>query len=415
MEELYAGFFSRTFGSVLKSAVINLPIFLSNVEEVFVMSKIILATNYMKGSLSAVEAANIIEKAALEADNELETTKIPVADGGDGMLEAVKLYTDFEEKAYLISDPLCRKIFAKYLIINDNGEKTAIIESARACGLNLLKSEEYNPLKTTTFGVGELINQALEDNCKKIIVTIGGSSTNDGGAGILQASGIKLLDKNKNPIPQGGGGLEKLDFIDVSGLNPKLKDVKILVACDVENPLCGKNGASYVYAPQKGATFDRLKILDDNLSRFADITAKTTGNDYRNFPGTGAAGGISFGLKSFLNARLISGFDMIAGISNLEEKIKTADVVITTEGRFDSQTLCGKAPFKVAEIAKKYNVPVYVIAGSVEKNLDLKNSGITGIACLTNESVTVKNSMQNPAYYLENTANRLFKHLSNKL
>ena len=373
--------------------------------------KILLATNYLKGSLSAIEAANIIEKAALKVDKEIQIEKIPIADGGDGTLDAIKLYTDFEEKISQVSDPLGRKVSAKWLVINDNEEKTAIIEAAQACGLSLLKPEEYNPLKTTTFGVGELINQAVENNCKKIIITVGGSSTNDGGAGILQALGIKLLDKNNNPIPQGGEGLKNLESIDISGLNPKLKDVKILVACDVKNPLCGKNGASFVYAPQKGANTEQIEILDKNLSKFADITEKTIGHDYRNLEGTGAAGGISFALKSFLNAELINGFSFIADISKLEEKIKGSDFVITTEGRLDSQTLEGKAPFQVAQLAKKYNVPTIIIVGSVENDINLKNSGITKVFSMTNETISVAESVKNASILLENTAKRVFSFL----
>jgi len=373
--------------------------------------KILLATNYLKGSLSAIEAANIIEKAALKVDKEIQIEKIPIADGGDGTLDAIKLYTDFEEKISQVSDPLGRKVSAKWLVINDNEEKTAIIEAAQACGLSLLKPEEYNPLKTTTFGVGELINQAVENNCKKIIITVGGSSTNDGGAGILQALGIKLLDKNNNPIPQGGEGLKNLESIDISGLNPKLKDVKILVACDVKNPLCGKNGASFVYAPQKGANTEQIEILDKNLSKFADITEKTIGHDYRNLEGTGAAGGISFALKSFLNAELINGFSFIADISKLEEKIKDSDFVITTEGRLDSQTLAGKAPFQVAQLAKKYNIPTIIIAGSVENGLNIENSGIKKVFSITNESISQEDSIKNASYHLENTARQAINTL----
>ncbi|HBG49836.1 MAG TPA: glycerate kinase [Cyanobacteria bacterium UBA9971] len=373
--------------------------------------KILLATNYMKGSLSAVDATNIIKKAALTVDKEIQIEKIPIADGGDGTLDAIKLYTDYEERTSQVSDPLGRRIQAKWLIIKDNGEKTAIIEAAQACGLSLLKPEEYNPLKTTTFGVGELINQAVENNCKKIIITVGGSSTNDDGSGILQALGIKLLDKDNNSIPKGGEGLKNLVSIDISGLNPKLKDVKILVACDVKNPLCGKNGASYVYAPQKGANPEQVEFLDKNLSEFADLTTKTTGNDYRNIQGTGAAGGISFALKSFLNAELIDGFSFIADISKLEDKIKNSDFVITTEGRLDSQTLEGKAPFQVAQLAKKYNVPTIIIAGSVENDINLKNSGITKVFSMTNETVSVEESVKNASILLENTAKRVFSFL----
>lgn len=376
--------------------------------------KILLATNYLKGSLSAIETANIIEKAALKDDKEIKITKVPIADGGDGTLDAIKLYTNFEEKTAIVTDPLGRKVPAGWLIINYKNEKTAVIEATKACGLSLLKPEEYNPLKTTTFGVGELINQAVESHCKKIILTIGGSSTNDGGAGILQALGIKLLDKNNNTIQLGGEGLENLEKIDVSGLNPKLKDVKIFVACDVENPLCGKNGASYVYAPQKGATYEQTKILDENLSHFADVTRKITGKDFREFPGAGAAGGISFGLKSFLNTELIKGFDFIAEISKLEEKIKESDFVITTEGRFDSQSLSGKAPFKVAQLAKKNNIPVILIAGSVEKDINLSNTGILKAFSLKDETVSLEDSIKNAPTLLENLIPQVLSFIKSK-
>ena len=376
--------------------------------------KILLATNYLKGSLSAIEAANIIEKAALSVDKEIIIKKIPIADGGDGTLDAIKLYTDFEEKISFVSDPLGRNISAKWLIINHNEEKIAVIEAAQACGLSLLKQEEYNPLKTTTFGVGELINQAVESNCEKIIITIGGSSTNDGGAGILQALGIKLLYKKNNPVSQGAEGLINLKSIDISGLNPKLKDVKIFVACDVKNPLCGKNGASFVFAQQKGANNQQIKLLDDILSVFADITTKTIGHDYRNLPGAGAAGGISFAMKSFLNAELTDGFKFIANLSDLEEKIKASDVVITTEGRLDSQTLQGKAPFQVAMLAKKNNIPAIIITGSAQNDLNLENSGITAVFQMTGKSISQEESIKNASYFLEKTAIQVIKHIKSK-
>ena len=376
--------------------------------------KILLATNYLKGSLSAIEAANIIEKAALSVDKEIIIKKIPIADGGDGTLDAIKLYTDFEEKISFVSDPLGRNISAKWLIINHNEEKIAVIEAAQACGLSLLKQEEYNPLKTTTFGVGELINQAVESNCEKIIITIGGSSTNDGGAGILQAIGIKLLDKKKNPVSQGAEGLINLKSIDISGLNPKLKDVKIFVACDVKNPLCGKNGASFVFAQQKGANNQQIKLLDDILSVFADITTKTIGHDYRNLPGAGAAGGISFAMKSFLNAELTDGFKFIANLSDLEEKIKASDVVITTEGRLDSQTLQGKAPFQVAMLAKKNNIPAIIITGSAQNDLNLENSGITAVFQMTGKSISQEESIKNASYFLKMITIQVIKHIKSK-
>lgn len=373
--------------------------------------KILIASNFFKGSLSAIEAANIIEEAVISEDSTINICKIPIADGGDGTLDAIKLYTNYEEKIETVSNPLNKKVSAKWLLINARKEKTAIIEIALACGLNLLTPDEYNPLITTTFGVGELINKALENNCKKIIITLGGSSTNDGGAGMLQALGVELLDKDKNPVNKGGGELINIKYIDLSNLNPALKNVKIIAACDVNNPLCGKNGASHIYASQKGANNEQIKLLDNNLSKFADLTIQTTGFDFKNMSGAGAAGGLGFALKSFLNAELIEGFDLIADISQLEEKIKTSNAVITTEGCFDSQTLSGKAPIRVANIARKYNIPTIIIAGSIKKDFDYTNSGILAAFSLSDDTVTLEESIRNAPSLLKKTSTKALKLL----
>jgi len=371
--------------------------------------KILIATNFFKGSLSAIEAAEIIEKGILKTDNSIKVVKIPIADGGDGTLEAICNCTECKEILSKVNGPLIEKVDAKWLILEQADEKTAVIEGAQANGLSLIAPEQYNPLLTTTYGIGELIKQALDNECKKIYVTIGGSSTNDGGVGLLQALGASFLDKYKNEIAFGGGNIKNLKSIEFSKMDERLKDTKIIVACDVNNPLCGVNGASAVYGPQKGASEDDVKILDTNLTLLADITAQKFGKDYRNYPGTGAAGGIGFALKAFLNAELIPGFQLVAELSNMEEKMKAANLVITTEGKLDSQSLSGKAPYQVAQMAKKYNIPTIVIAGAVERNIDVQKAGITAAFCIADGPVTLKDSINNASELLLNITKQIMK------
>ncbi len=363
--------------------------------------KILVATNYFKGSLSAVQAAEIIEQGIKEVDSSIEVIKNPIADGGDGTLEAICACTECREIISPVNGPLDQTVEAKWLII-EHDKKTAVIEGAQANGLSLLKPEEYNPLKTTTYGIGELIKLALDNNCKNIYVTIGGSSTNDGGVGMLQALGVSFKDKNGKEINRGGGELNNIETIDLSNIDNRLKQIQINVACDVENPLCGSNGASVVYGQQKGATPEMVKLLDSNLSHFAEVTEKTIGTDIRNYPGTGAAGGIGFALKAFLSAELINGFRFVCYLSGLNEKIKGADLVITTEGRLDNQSLSGKAPYQMAQISKNNNIPTIVIAGAVERHLNLEHTGIVSVFSIADGPVTLDDSMKNADYLLKN-------------
>lgn len=368
--------------------------------------KILLATNALKGSLSSTKVAETIQQALLNTDKTINTIISPVADGGDGTLEAISYCTPITKKTSNISGPLGQPVLAEWLLIEDN-PKTAIIEALQANGLILLKPEEYNPLLTTTFGVGEIIREALDNNCEKIILTIGGSSTNDAGAGILQALGIKLLDSNNQELKHGGEALLNLEKIELTDIDARLKSTKLIVACDVKNPLCGNNGASYVYGPQKGASRKDVELLDKSLSHFADITQKTIQNDFRDFSGTGAGGGIAFALKSFFDAEITSGFDLISDITNLEEKIKLADIVITSEGRLDSQSLSGKATYKMAQLCKKYDKKIIVIAGSLERNLNLKLFNIDAALSLADGPIDLEDSIQNSEYLLYNLTQQI--------
>jgi len=366
--------------------------------------KILVAANFFKGSLSAIKAAEIIKDSILKIDKTTDVVTIPVADGGDGTLDAIEYFASCREMYAQITGPLGQRISARWLRLNDN---TAVIEGAQANGLSLLKPEEYNPLATTTYGIGELITRALDEECKKIYVTIGGSSTNDGGVGIIHALGGKFSDINGEDISFGGGSLQNLYSIDLSGLDKRLEQTEIICASDVDNPLCGENGASFVYAPQKGAAPETVKRLEKGLKKLADITGKTTGRDYRDYPGAGAAGGIGFALKSFLGADIIPGFDFIAGLSGMQEKIKSADIVITTEGRLDSQTLRGKAPYQVVKMAKKHGIPVVVLAGSIERGLDIQKAGITSAFSIADGPISLEDTLNNAGQLLAITTKQV--------
>ncbi|MGD9581980.1 MAG: glycerate kinase [Vampirovibrionia bacterium] len=369
--------------------------------------KILLATNFLKGSLSAIETANCLKKGILSVDNKTEIEIIPIADGGDGTIEAIKYCSDYTEIVSIVCGPLEQEVAAKWLILNINNEKVAIIEGAQANGLSILRPDEYNPLKATSYGIGQLVLSALEHECSKIYVTIGGSATNDCGIGIIQALGGKFLDKDSEEIKKGGEGLENLESIDLTGLDKRLNTTKLIVACDVDNPLCGPNGASAVYGPQKGATPELVEYLDKNLSHVADLVAENINNDLRDYPGVGAAGGIGFAFKAILNATLTPGFDLVAELSSMKKKIKSADIVITSEGRLDSQSLSGKAPYQIAKLANEHNIPTIVIAGSVEKKLDLSYTNIKAALSITDGPLSLEEARKNASYLGENCGRQI--------
>ncbi len=330
---------------------------------------ILIASDSFKDSLTSSEVANIIEESFKNVFSKAKIKKVSLADGGEGTVKTLIESDNGKLVELKVKDPLGREIDSYYGIIN-NG-KTAVIEMATASGLELLKKEERNPLKTSTYGVGELINHALENGVKEFILGIGGSATNDAGLGMLEALGVKFFDKNQDEIENLVQNMDKIDSFDITSLKEKFKNISIKVACDVKNPLCGENGASHVFGKQKGANEQMIMQLDKNLSHFAKVCEKTFNKVTQNIEGSGAAGGLGFALLTFLNAKLESGIDLIMKNVNLEDDIKKSDCVITGEGKIDKQTIEGKTPIGVARLAKKYDKKVIAIAGCVDDGYEV--------------------------------------------
>jgi len=335
--------------------------------------KIVVAPDSFKGSLTAVEVSDAIEQGIREVFPEAEIVKIPMADGGDGTVQCLVNATGGEILREKVTGPLGGEVLASYGILGD--KKTAVIEMAEASGLTLVPENQRNPLITTTYGTGQLIKAALDQGCRKMIIGIGGSATNDGGAGMLQALGVKLLNQEGKEVGFGGGELKKVFRIDTKYLDNRLSETKVLIASDVSNPLCGPKGAARVYGPQKGATPEIIEELDESLSYFAELIKRDLNKDVKDIPGAGAAGGLGASLMAFLDAELRPGIEIIVEIVKLEQAIKDADLVITGEGKIDSQTIYGKAPIGVAKIAKKYNIPVIAVAAIIgdDANIGYEN------------------------------------------
>ncbi|CAM3626113.1 Glycerate 2-kinase [Klebsiella variicola subsp. tropica] len=325
--------------------------------------KIVIAPDSYKESLSAAEVAQAIEKGFREIFPDAQYVSMPVADGGEGTVEAMIAATQGTEHSAWVTGPLGEKVEACWGMSGDG--VTAFIEMAAASGLGLVPPEKRNPLITTSRGTGELILQALAHGAKRIIIGIGGSATNDGGAGMMQALGARLCDAEGQEIGHGGGSLSRLSRIDLSAIDPRLRDGMIRVACDVTNPLVGERGASRIFGPQKGATETMIVELDRNLGHYADVIKALLQVDVKAIPGAGAAGGMGAALMALLNAELRSGIDIVTEALNLEEQILDCSLVVTGEGRIDSQSIHGKVPVGVARVAKKYRKPVIGIAGSL--------------------------------------------------
>jgi glycerate kinase len=331
--------------------------------------KIVVAPDSFKGSLTAVEVSDAIGQGVREIFPEAEIVKIPMADGGDGTVQCLVNDTGGEILRKKVIGPLGDEVLASYGILGD--KKTAVIEMAEASGLTLVPENKRNPLITTTYGTGQLIKAALDQGCRKMIIGIGGSATNDGGAGMLQALGVKLLDREGKEIGFGGGELKEVFRIDTKYLDNRLSETKVLIASDVSNPLCGPKGAARIYGPQKGATPEIIEELDKSLAHFAEIIKRDLNKDVKDIPGAGAAGGLGASLMAFLDAELRPGIKIIIEVVKLEQAIKDADLVITGEGKIDSQTIYGKAPIGVAKIAKKYNIPVVAVAAIISDDADI--------------------------------------------
>ena len=327
--------------------------------------KVVIAIDSLKGSLSSMEAGMAIKDGILAAKPDAEVIVKPLADGGEGTTDALIEGMNGERIDLTVTGPMHTPVDAYYGYLKDTN--TAVMEMASAAGITLVPDSEKNPLLATSYGVGEMINDAIQRGCRNFIIGIGGSVTNDGGIGMLKALGVRFLDENGEDAGEGGQALAKIARIDVSGMNPLLKECHIQVACDVNNPLCGENGSTYVYGPQKGVTEDMKKTLDEAMAHFARVTSETLENDYMNIPGAGAAGGLGYAFLAYTGAALTPGIELILDAVGLEEELSGADVVVTGEGRLDFQTAMGKAPVGVARLAKKYNAKVIAFAGSVTK------------------------------------------------
>lgn len=327
--------------------------------------KVVIAIDSLKGSLSSMEAGTAIKDGILAAKPDAEVIVKPLADGGEGTTDALIEGMNGERIDLTVTGPMHTPVDAYYGYLKDTN--TAVMEMASAAGITLVPDSEKNPLLATSYGVGEMINDAIQRGCRNFIIGIGGSVTNDGGIGMLKALGVRFLDENGEDAGEGGQALAKVARIDVSGMNLLLKECHIQVACDVNNPLCGENGSTYVYGPQKGVTEDMKKTLDEAMAHFARVTSETLENDYMNTPGAGAAGGLGYAFLAYTGAALTPGIELILDAVGLEEELSGADVVVTGEGRLDFQTAMGKAPVGVARLAKKYNAKVIAFAGSVTK------------------------------------------------
>ena len=361
---------------------------------------IVIAIDSLKGSLTSLEAGKAIETGIKKVYSEAVTKVLPLADGGEGTVEALTLGMGGKLQSIEVTGPLGDKIRAQYGILSDG--KTAIVEMAAAAGITLVPDNERNPLYTTTYGVGEILLDAMHKGCRHFIIGIGGSATNDGGVGMLQALGYDMLDADDKPIPFGAAGLKTLCRIDDSKVTPELKDCSFRIACDVTNPLCGEKGCSAIYGPQKGASPEDIALMDKWMGDYARISKGKYSHADANAPGAGAAGGMGFAFLTYTNATLESGIEIVLAETKLEDHIAKADLVITGEGRLDGQTVMGKAPVGVARIAKKYNKPVLAFAGCVtpeatacnEHGIDAFFPILRGVVTLS-EAMEPKNARQN--------------------
>ena len=370
--------------------------------------KVVIAIDSFKGSLSSLEAGEAVKEAFLRRHKAGVAVVRPLADGGEGTVDAMALGLGGEIVRVSVSGPLGEKVEAKYCVVNGT---VAVIEMAAAAGITLVPPDKRDPRFTTTFGVGELVKCAIKRGCRSFIVGIGGSATNDGGAGMLSALGFDLLDKNGNRIAAGAKGLESLASISAKNVMPELSECSFRVACDVSNPLCGERGCSAVYGPQKGATPESVNTMDKALMKYAAITKSVFPDADPDYPGAGAAGGLGFAFRSFLGASLESGVNIILEETELEKHIADADLVVTGEGRLDSQTVMGKAPIGVARLAKKHGKRVIAFAGCVTDDAEICNdNGIDAFFPIIRGITTLDEALKKETAYknLSATAYQVF-------
>ncbi len=380
------------------------------------MKKILIAIDSFKGSLSSMEAGNAAAAGIRRVFPDADIAVRPLADGGEGTVDALASGCNGTIHTISVTGPLNKKVSCRYCIIPHN--RTAVIEMSGAAGITLLSEKERNPLMTTTYGVGEVIKDAIKNNCRNFIIGIGGSATNDGGGGMLQALGFGFLDKDGKQISPGAQGLSKLDHITDNNIIKELKECSFKIACDVTNPLCGENGCSAVFGPQKGADKDMIACMDSWLHSYASIAKKKYPLADPEYPGSGAAGGMGFAFHTFLNASLESGVKIILNETRLSDYIKEADICITGEGRLDGQTVMGKAPIGVARIAKQYNKPVIAFSGCVSRDaVKCNQAGIDAYFPILQNVVTLSEAMapENAAMNMAATAEQVFRLMNLQL
>ncbi|HIU78279.1 MAG TPA: glycerate kinase [Candidatus Avilachnospira avicola] len=354
--------------------------------------KVVIAIDSFKGSMSSMEAGNAAKEGVLRAMPQAEVVVKPLADGGEGTTDALIEGMGGERVDIRVKGPYGEPVDAHYGYIREKG--LAVMEMAQASGITI--SERKDPMAATTYGVGEMILHALDLGCRSFIIGIGGSATNDGGVGMLKALGCGFLDKEGNDCGEGGAALSRISSIDIDGLDKRIAEADIRVACDVENPLCGTNGATYIYGPQKGVTEDMKKPLDEAMSNYADVCAEKLGKDMRDVSGAGAAGGLGFAFISFLGSKLVPGIELIMEATGLETEMKDGEIAITGEGRLDLQTAMGKAPVGVAKLAKKYGLMTMAFAGSVTKEaVKCNEAGIDAFFPIVRGISTLSEAMDN--------------------
>ncbi|MEH6641565.1 glycerate kinase [Vreelandella glaciei] len=374
---------------------------------------VLLCPDSFKDALSAQDAAAAMARGVKRAIPSAQVQACPLADGGEGSLDALIAATGAERRQLDVHDALGRPREATWGWLSD--QRTAFIELAEASGLQHLTGDERNALHTSTFGVGELLLAALDQGAEKALLLLGGSATNDGGAGMLQALGARFLDQNDEPLPPGGAALSQLARLTLDGLDPRLAGLALEAAVDVDNPLLGVRGATAVFGPQKGASPEEVEQLDRALGHFADISAQVLGEDYRTLPGAGAAGGMGFAAKAFLNATLKPGIEMIMQQADMATLLANADLVITGEGRLDGQSLAGKTPIGVSRAAKRLNKPVIVLAGSLGDGWQACfDEGVTAAFALADGPMTLADALPRTAELLEARCENLLRLWAHK-
>lgn len=356
------------------------------------MKKIVVASDSFKGSLTSLEVAAGAEQGIHEVFPECEVVKVNVADGGEGTMDALRSTLGGQWVTVAAADPLGRPRNVSYVVLGDGN--TAVIEMSAASGLPLLEPQERNPMLTSTFGTGEMIVDALSRGCCRFLVGIGGSATNDAGMGMLEALGFRFIDKDGKVLPGRGESMSEVVDIDMSHVSPEVKESEFIIACDVDSPFCGPRGAAYVFSPQKGADPQMVAELDAGMEHLAEVIARVVGKDIRNIPGAGAAGGLGGGFLAFLNSRLERGIEMVLDAIAFDDIIRGSDLVITGEGRVDSQTLTGKTPYGIMKRAQKQNIRTVAIGGSVKLGDDDDVSGFDSIWPVTPEGMPLEEAMK---------------------